>query len=341
VSQLRLTHPAQVAQLLDTQLPHLCNVLRRADEYYDEFELQDPRNPSKVRHVVGANGVLRAWQSRFYKQSLLPNLKRSPHSHGGVPGRSTLTNVNAHQGQRFVFTVDVAAFYPSIHRERVVGLFKRLGCTEDVARICARLCTYRHRLEQGLVTSPILADLLMRPVDDRIAAACRKIADRRGTRTLTYTRFVDDLAISSPFDLASSGIPGLVNRILKEHGFRRNASKDQFGAVSENASITRLRFPNGHPDVERTYIVELDRQLADHARLGRDEPFDGPYYTQQQIRGRVLYVCRINPGRRRQLLAMLRTVDWAAARTEAYLRGLVVARKRVVPASKYRDSIGP
>ena len=49
-------------------------------------------------------------------------------------------------------------------------------------------------LALGLITSPILADQMMDCVDDRIGGACRKAG-------LVYTRYVDDLTISGPYDL--------------------------------------------------------------------------------------------------------------------------------------------
>jgi hypothetical protein len=234
-----------------------------------------------------------------------------------------LTNVRPHLGSAFVFTADITSFYPSIRRERVAGLFRDLGCSGDVADLCTRLCTFRHRLEQGLITSPALADQLMRPVDGRIAGVCRELG-------LVYTRFVDDLAVSGPFDLEASGVPALVYRILSEHGFRRNPDKDSFGAVAQGAAVTRLRFSDGHPDVARAYADELDRQLADAARLAEGDNFDGPYFTEAQIRGRVQFVGWVNPGRLRRLRSLLSRIDWNRVREEARGRGHEAVVKRVV-----------
>src|SRR5262249_55497729 len=160
-------------------------------------------------------------------------LDRSVYSHGGVRGRNILTNVRPHLKQAFLFTTDICDFYPSVHRQRVFDLFLNLGCSTQVAHLCTRLCTYQHRLAQGLLTSPFLADHLMRPVDERIGAFCRQ-AD------LVYTRFVDDLAISGPFDLERSGFPSLVERILSENGFAVNEGKRLFGAVARGATVTNL-----------------------------------------------------------------------------------------------------
>jgi RNA-directed DNA polymerase len=226
-----------------------------------------------------------------------------------------LTNVRQHIGQPFLFTADIADFYPSIHYKRVRGLFISLGCSEEVARVCTRICTFKNSLSQGLLTSPILADRLMRVVDDRIAAACRKFEGK-------YTRFVDDLAISAPFNLETSGVPALVFDILRRHGFAPHPDKSFIGPVNANASIANIRFHGGHPDVRNQYIDEVLRQLQDAASLSRGETFHGPYFTQNQLWGRVQFIIWVNPNRRRLLLSRFAQIDWHKAVMEAQLHGL-------------------
>jgi RNA-directed DNA polymerase len=338
---LRLRHPWQLTTALQTTPQRLLDVLDRADQFYEDLVLLDPRKPGKQRMVTSPRGPMRTFQELFYHRVLLAWLERSPHSHGGIPGRSLLTNVRPHLGHAFVFTTDVSNFYPSIHQQRVFDLFTRLGWSPEVARLSTRLCTYRNHLAQGLLTSPILADQLLRPVDDRIGAACRKIGAACRKASLTYTRVVDDIAISGSFDLEHSGFPGLVRRILAENGFTANEEKDQFGSVSGGATITKIRFPRGHPDVQKAYCDEVIRQLRDAACLGRGAGFDGPYYTEAQITGRVLFICWVNPGRRRVLLPMLRGVDWRKVRKEAQRQGLEVMREELVrPAESTSACLG-
>jgi len=320
---LNLEHPHQLTALLQTTLRSLKGVLGKAEEFYEELVLVDPHKPGKRRLVINPMGKLRSLQNRFYARILLPNLDRSGYSHGGVPGRNILTNVRPHLGQAFLFTTDLCDFYPSVHRQRVFDLFVRLGCSAWVAQLCTQICTYQHHLAQGLPTSPILADYLLRPVDERIAAAC-------GNHNLVYTRFVDDIAISGPFDLDRSGFPTLVRRILSENGFAVNEDKDHFGRVAEGTAVTGIRFPRGHPDVQRAYADEVARQLKDAANLGQRKAFDGPYYTESQIRGRVRFICWINPRRRRALLHKLAQVNWKQVRAEAQNRGLEVIKKKLV-----------
>jgi hypothetical protein len=331
---LNLRDEQQLAHVLKTPLRVLHGVLRRAEDYYEELVLTNPHG--KDRRVASPCGPLRRLQTRFHVEVLSPLLDRSPYSHGGVPGRNVLTNVRPHLGQRFIFTADVTEFYPSIRRERIHDLFMRLGCSAEVARLATRLCTYRHRLAQGLVTSPILADQLMRPVDERIAKACERLG-------LIYTRFVDDLAISGPFDLSMSGVPNLVRRILQVHGFECNPAKDQFGCASRGATVTQIRFPNGHPDVRSAYLSEVERQIQDAASLACAGPFTGPYFTEAQILGRLAFICWVNPRRRKRLFGLLRRVDWRRHREQARRLGLEreVARRVVRKLKKGKGPFTP
>ena len=48
---------------------------------------------------------------------------------------------------------------------------------------------------------------------------------------MKYTRFVDDITISGKFDLEASGIPAVVEDIIKRHGFRLAAKKTAYGSL--------------------------------------------------------------------------------------------------------------
>jgi RNA-directed DNA polymerase len=323
---LDIDTPRQLARLLETPVARLYAVVHRAESFYEELVLCDPGKPhKKPRMVVSPQGQMRTLQRRLYRCVLAPRLARSPYSHGGVPGRNVLTNVREHIGQPFLFTADIADFYPSIHWTRVSRLFIDLNCSLDVARICARICTYKNCLSQGLLTSPILADQLMRPVDDRIAAACHKL-------DATYTRLVDDLAVSAPFDLEASGIPALVFKILRGHGLAAHPAKQFFGPADARASITNIRFHRGHPDVRKEYVEEVLRQLNDAVNLVRGDPFQGPYFTEGQLWGRVQFIIWVNPNRRRSLLHRFAKIDWSKHVAEACRLGLAASRKTLQKA---------
>jgi len=318
---LRIQQVKHLAHRLGVEVKNLERVAEAPERWCEELELRDPAKPTKIRNVLNVVGPLRSLQTRMLRDILLPALPVSKFNHGGVRGRHIKTNIEPHLDSTFVFTTDISNFYPSISHNRVYRLFcETFQCSPDVARICTKLCTHDHHLALGLITSPILADQMMSRVDPRIGSACQKAG-------LVYTRYVDDLTISGPYDLAKSGIPDLVQRILEEHGYLVKADKTQCGRLADDTPITKIRINRGHPDVRKDYLNELERQLADTKSLADDSSFDGPYFTQGQIRGRIEFVCWVNPGRRRTLLRSFRAIAWDKVSSEAKNRGLVVTRK--------------
>lgn len=320
---LHIRQTKHLLSVLETTAGELAAVLESPARYYEELLLTDPAKPDKPRVVVNVTGAMRRLQSRLYRRVLLPKLPPSVHSHGGVRGRSIKTNVEPHLRSGYVFKTDIKNFYPSIHHKRVYRLFvEQFKCSPDVARICTKICTYRHHLALGLICSPILADQILSRVDRRIGGACAKAG-------LVYTRFVDDVAISGPYDLEQAGFARVVAQILEKDGFHANPKKHLYGKLTHGLSITSLRELRGHLDVRREYVDELARQLKDAASLSLGGEFEGPYFTRSQILGRVRFVSWVNPGRKSRLLKKYRSISWKGVRTNARRRGYESVKKRL------------
>jgi hypothetical protein len=331
---LRLRKVKHLANRLGISETKLRVVIDSADHYCDTLILHDPAKPLKPREVVRVRGDLRQLQSRLFRRLLDTMLKPSEYSHGGVRGRHIISNAEAHRDSSFIFKADISNFYPSIHFHRIYDLFiKQFQCCPDVARLCTRLCTYNHCLSLGLVTSPILADQILKRVDARIGAMCQSMG-------ATYTRFVDDIAISANYDLRESGIRNGVNKILNDDGLRANPAKSKFGDLEDGATITGIRFRRGHLDVQREYVVELERQIHDAKQLGLGGHFVGPYFTEQQIQGRLQFVCWVNPRRKISLQRLFRSVQWQRVSEQALALGLVQCKKRLTAALDRQKVLG-
>jgi hypothetical protein len=257
---------------------------------------------------------------------LLPKLHPSSYSHGGVPGRSIISNALQHRDSIYAYSIDISGFFPSIHYHRVYDLFvNRFRCSPDVARICTRLCTHDYHLAAGLPTSPILANQLLDRVDRRIGGACK-------SANLVYTRFVDDITISGSFDLEDSGIMRLVRKIVIQDGFMLSSTKQVSGKIADGFAITGIRIKRGKLDVRKQYIHKVMQQIEDAKRLVEGSPdFSGLYYTPEQIMGKVNFICSINPGRKATLMRLYKLVPWKRVIVEAERRGLIAQKKRLVP----------
>lgn len=312
-----------LADRLSVSQTELVHVADSAESFYQRLQLIDPAKPDKIRTVRSVQGKLRMIQERLLRRVFMARLQPSPYAHGGVRGRNIKSNASMHLQSAFVFTSDVANFFPSINNYVVYRLFRRrLACSPDVSRILTLLCTTDGHLALGLVTSPFLAEQVFAPIDARIFGAC-KSAD------LIYTRYVDDITVSGRFDLEASGFLGTLTDILERYHFTLH--KERFGRIAEGAEITSVTLCNGHPDVPRDFLLELHRQLDDAACLARGDSVAGPYYTRSQIAGRVYFASWLNPRRKKNLMRRLNSVNWAKVECEATKQGLVAAKKRLIP----------
>ena len=85
-------------------------------------------------------------------------------------------------------------------------------------------------------------------------------------------------------------------------------------------------------------------QLKAHEALGVGRPFTGRYMTQDQLWGKVQYVCSLNPNRRRFLFGLLRKIDWVSVRSNAEREALTVPREnvrlmnKVTPPARHRHA---
>ena len=107
------------------------------DKCFREYYLIDPAKPDKRREVLDIRKHWRVYLDRLYNRLLLPKLRPSIYSHGGVRGRSIITNASMHTDSIYAYTADISNFFPSIHYTRIYKLFTRL--LTDLHQIITRL----------------------------------------------------------------------------------------------------------------------------------------------------------------------------------------------------------
>lgn len=96
-----------------------------------------------------------------------------------------------HCGAKSLLKMDIKDFFDNIHDEMVLGIFTDvLQYPEEVAMVLTRICTHQSRLVQGALTSSYLAMLSLHKEEASLVHRLRR-------KSLTYTRFVDDITISS------------------------------------------------------------------------------------------------------------------------------------------------
>ena len=107
-----------------------------------------------------------------------------PAAHGFVEGHSIVTGARVHAdaGAQSLLAIDLADFFGTITVARVAEVLRATPLAGAMP-----LVTYHGVLPQGAPSSPIIANLVARGLDIRLAAL-----------GYTYTRYADDLGLSSP-----------------------------------------------------------------------------------------------------------------------------------------------
>ena len=165
------------------------------------------------------------------------NIPVSDNAHGYIRGRSIKSNVLSHRGQTYFFQTDISSFFPSIDENMLRTTIKKVipNITISELQTIIKVVAPFGRLDLGSPTSPVLSNIVMKEVDDRLLVELGKLRNHN----LIYTRYSDDITISSEVPLDSS-ILNKVERVLREFGFKLNRKKTRFKVLIDNIKITGI-----------------------------------------------------------------------------------------------------
>lgn len=156
-----------------------------------------------------------------------------------VRGRSTIDAVKKHQANnsRWFLKMDMRHFFPSTTPEFLMKMMcmsypfcefiKYSPECGDVLKRALSLCFLRGGLPQGTPTSPLLTNIMMIPIDHAINKMCHEHRPH-----LCYTRYADDILISSQYDFMWSDVRNKVVDIITgfDAPFTLNPEKTRYGS---------------------------------------------------------------------------------------------------------------
>lgn len=255
---------ADLARVLGTSPGYLKWLAFSADKqhFYTAFQIKKRRGGT--RPIWSPNGKLKEMQSRLAAvlQQIYPAKQCV---HGYIKGRGIKSNAEAHTCRRWILNIDIDNFFGSIHFGRVLGALQArpLALSRSVSQLIASLCTYRGVLPQGAPTSPVLSNIVCRGLDSKL----QRIA---GTHRCTYTRYSDDITISTdrtqfPIELATTSFSGCALsptfvEFFRASGFGLNLRKSRLVGRGRRRIVTGLTVndsvavPTKHWNELRFYI---------------------------------------------------------------------------------------
>lgn len=258
------------------QLKHLCSIIgcspdeviyitSHIDEYYREwFEMKSDKTTGDYKRYKDGTLKLRPIRpslkrlkiiQKSIKDKILAPIPFPENIHGGLKGKSNISNAKPHQGNKYQFTTDLLGFYPSVKYDQVYHLFLKLGYSDHFAHWLTKLTTWKYELPQGTSTSPHLANLVFCDIDRQLIPFCLD-------NNLTYTRYVDDLTFSSPQDFK----PFLNNilEIITSCGYKISYRKTSYKG---NQTITGIKVFNNCIDAPEAILEKAKSEQLIDSRL--------------------------------------------------------------------------
>lgn len=205
------------------------SIRRRPRKHYRSFPLK--KKDGTKRDIDTPRTYLKVIQW-WILDNILNHVEIAENVFGFVAGRSAVQNAKYHLGAKHVLNVDIRQFFPSITIDQVREIFVSLGYTEDVAEMLAQLCCLDDRVPQGAPTSPAIANLVLRGLDERLSS----LAEEAGNR---YSRYADDLTFSSQQRIEPAFLDS-VQKAVKSTGFDLKPEKTRFSGSEGRMEVTGI-----------------------------------------------------------------------------------------------------
>jgi len=332
---LTLCHLAKRLDLSYGTLRHY--VARQAIDPYRQFRIR--KHSGGYRRICVPDENLKQVQS-WIANHVLRNVPAHPCSQAFSPGDSIVKCASRHAGARWLVKLDVADFFGSITEIQVSRVFRSLGYNKLVSFELARLCTYlpwdsaKHRmpawkvrsrntaievyrqnhlgrLPQGASTSPMLANLAMRQVDE----ALRLIAEERG---LIYSRYSDDMTFSTDAEFSREDAKRLIQAVadeLKARGLFLNRSKTKVVHPGARRIVLGLLVDGPQPVLSRAFRDNLRQHFHYLKKFGVDEHvrarnFDSAGGLYRHLRGLVDFASMVDARYGASVRGELDSVRW-------------------------------
>lgn len=232
-------------RLFDADLPviysqkHLCYLVgfsqdyltalsNSPDKFYYSFSI--PKRNGKDRSIHAPLPNLKEIQ-RWILDEILDKVTESSYSKAFRLKYSIKDNARFHRRQVKVLSMDLKDFFSTIKFGRVLKLFRELGYKESVAVMLANICCLDGAIPQGAPTSPKIANLIARDLDNEIWAYIKEQAIR-------YTRYADDLTFSGNFQVGA--LISKVTYLAKKNGFSINSLKTKVMGRNNRQMVTGI-----------------------------------------------------------------------------------------------------
>lgn len=225
---------------------------------------------------------------RMYEDGLVDN----PWATGSIPGKSLIDNIAPHQSNDMFLLLDITNAFSQVRISRLKEIFKDMYESgtfdqETLNYYNDFLDTYASSfrakgLPQGAPCSPYLFNVYCQPMDFELGEFCEQY-------NLTYTRWLDDITISSPqaANALSPAIRKKIRGIIESHNLPINHTKSKLHSLSNGpVTITGISlYPNGRIQPSPNLIDKMFKEFAEIEAAIPGASDDELFYLKARLSG--------------------------------------------------------
>lgn len=202
-------------------------------KFYKKYRIR--KSNGKWRRIKQPNRDLKGIQAWILRNILdrINAIYTTKYATAYVKGKRITGNVSGHSNNRYFISLDLEDFFPSISTRRIIKKFSIMGYPSRASFILGSLCTCEGNLPQGAVTSPALSNLVASQLDRRIGGYASKT-------NMTYTRYSDDITLSSNNRAVLRKALSRILKIIKAEHFTPNLNKLRVLGPGKRCAITGL-----------------------------------------------------------------------------------------------------
>ena len=243
-----ITSVNDLTELLYTDVKLLYSISNNTPAWYNCFQI--PKRNGSMRNIEAPRPYLKKLQRRIQKK-ILSCFAVHYCATAFLPGKNIRRNALFHVNKPAVMNCDIRNFFPSLKSRYIFEFFRtKTEYTPDVCMMLSRLCTLYGHLPQGAPTSPVLSNLLMFEVDEKIYQWAEK-------HYLSYSRYADDMTFSGEIDnsLKADILQKVKNDLIALH-LKLNTAKTKLYRCNRRQLVTGL-IVNEYVGVPREKIREF------------------------------------------------------------------------------------
>ena len=275
-----------LAKHLGSTSAKLKKLAENSHEYYRPKT--KPKKNGGVRRYYSIREPLKSILRKI-RERILIKVTYPGYLQGSVKGRSPKTNAQIHIGANCLMELDIADFFPSINSDQVNSIFRYFfNFSEDVSRLLTELISHQGRVPQGSPVSSDIANLAVSWDGDEAI-----LVEQLKNKGLRYSRYVDDIAISSTRSLTNSEKTEaikMVNFFITGKGFKVSHKKTCIAGPTKVKNVTGLRIGKNRVNIRPDYADSVYREIK---QVENEETSNANKAT--SLRGKINHIKQFNP----------------------------------------------